>query len=54
MLEAALISEFGKHVGCQNQSGSGGEGALNRKDPPKGPYFVYITGTRADQMRRVG
>ena len=54
MLEAALASEFSKHVGCQNQSGSGGEGALNRENPPFPPYFVYITGARADQNRRVG
>ena len=54
MLEAALVSEFSKHVGCQNQSGSGGEGALNRENPPFPPYFVYITGARADQNRRVG
>ena len=54
MLEAALISEFGKHVGCQNKTGSGGEGALNKFDRPAGPYFVYVTGGRADQMRRVG
>ena len=54
MLEAALVSEFSKQVGCQNQSGSGGEGALNRENPPFPPYFVYITGARADQNRRVG
>lgn len=54
MLEAALISEFGKHVGCRNKEGSGGEGALNRKDKPPPPYFMYITGGRADQHRNVG
>ena len=54
MLEAALVSEFGKHVGCQNQLGTGGEGALNKETPPPPPYFVYITGGRADQNRRVG
>lgn len=31
MLEAALISEFCKHVGCRNKEGSGGDGALNKK-----------------------
>ena len=28
MLEAALVGEYAKHVGRQNQSGTGGEGAL--------------------------
>ena len=55
MLEAALISEFHQHIGCQNQSGTGGEGSLNAKrNPPPPPYFVYVTGGRADQPRRVG
>lgn len=54
MLEAALISEFGKHVGCHNKPSSGGEGAMNRANPPPPPYFVYITGGRADQSRSVG
>lgn len=54
MLEAALISEFGKHVGCRIKPGSGGEGALNRANPPKPPYFAYVSGGRADQPRRVG
>ena len=54
MLEASLIHEFAKHVGCHNQLGSGGEGALNRESPPPPPYFIYITGGRADQNRRVG
>ena len=54
MLEAALISEFHKHVGCQNKACSGGEGALNRANPVCPPYFVYVTGGRADQFRRVG
>ena len=54
MLEAALVSEYCKHVGCKNKEGSGGEGALNRnvKAPP--PYFMYVTGGRADQSRWVG
>ena len=30
MLEAACVSHFSMHVGCRNQRGSGGEGALNR------------------------
>ena len=54
MLEAALISEFHKHVGCKNREGSGGDGALNRKPPAPPPYFVYISGGRADQARWVG
>ena len=54
MLEAALISEFGKHVGCHNKCGSGGEGSFNRDTPPPPPFFVYVTGGRADQSRRVG
>ena len=54
MLEAALISEYHKHVGCRNKEGSGGDGALNRKPPAPPPYFVYIAGGRADQSKRVG
>ena len=54
MLEAALISEFCKHVGCRNREGTGGEGALNRKATINPPYYVYVTGGRADQPRRVG
>jgi len=54
MLEAALISEFSKHVGCRNLAGTGGDGALNRKPPAEPPYYVYITGGRADQPRWVG
>ena len=55
MLEAALVSEFHQHIGCQNQSGTGGEGSLNAKrNPPSPPYFAYVTGGRADQPRRVG
>ena len=54
MLEAALISEYHKHVGCKNKEGSGGDGALNRKPPAPPPYFVYISGGRADQARWVG
>lgn len=51
MLEAACISEFAKHVGCRNAANSGGEGALNRKDAAP-PFYLYITGGRADQGRR--
>lgn len=54
MLEAALISEYHKHVGCRNRESTGGEGALNRSVPIEPPYYVYITGGRADQRRRVG
>ena len=54
MLEAALISEFGSASGCQNKLHSGGEGALNRKNLEDPPYYVYVTGGRADQPRRVG
>ena len=54
MLEAACISHFSCHVGCRNQHESGGEGALNRANPPMGPFFLYVTGGRADQPRRIG
>ena len=54
MLEAALVMEFHKHVGCRNKEGSGGEGALNKKDRVPPPYFAYVTGGRADQLRRIG
>ena len=55
MLEAALISEFSKHVGCKNKSDSGGEGALNRTNTVSyPPYYVYVAGGRADQHRWVG
>ena len=55
MLEAALVSAFHKHVGCRNKEGTGGEGALSRLgDVPSGPYFLYVTGGRADQPCCVG
>ena len=54
MLEAALIAEFQRLPGCRNAENSGGEGALNRKACPEPPFFVYVTGGRADQPRRVG
>ena len=54
MLEAALISEFATATGCQNARHTGGEGALNRKNSDGPPYFVYVSGGRADQPRRVG
>ena len=42
MLEAALISEFGRHVGCQNTHESGGEGALNKENPPPPPILCML------------
>ena len=54
MLEAGLVMAFYKHVGCRNQKGTGGEGALNKKNRAPPPYFLYVTGGRADQARRVG
>ena len=54
MLEAALISEFCHATGCQNMTETGGEGALNRKSSIGPPFYVYVTGGRADQPRRVG
>lgn len=54
MLEAALISEFHKHVGCRNREGSGGEGALNRTPRPPPPFCLYIVGARADQAKSIG
>ena len=53
MLEASLILHFHQHVGCQNKKGTGGEGFLNRSGA-KPPFYVYVTGGRADQMCRVG
>lgn len=55
MLEAALISEFGKHIGCRNKPDSGGEGALNRTTVAScPPFYTYVVGGRADQSRWVG
>ena len=54
MLEAALIQHFHQHVGSQNKKGSGGEGSLNKTNPAPPPYYVYVTGGRADQRCRVG
>ena len=54
MLEAALISEFHTSTGCRNAPESGGEGGLNRKKHLGPPFFTYITGGRADQLKRVG
>ena len=54
MLEASLIQQFYQETGCRNKGGTGGEGSLNKADPPSPPYFVYVTGGRADQLRRVG
>ncbi|CAL1138525.1 unnamed protein product [Cladocopium goreaui] len=50
MLEAACISQFAKDIGCKNAANSGGEGALNRMDTEP-PFFLYVTGGRADQGR---
>ena len=54
MLEAGLINEFYKHIGCKNKKGTGGEGSLNRVPPPPPPYYLYIVGGRADQGKWVG
>lgn len=54
MLEAALILRYHQQVGCRNKKGTGGEGALNRIPCVPPPYYVYITGGRADQHRAVG
>lgn len=54
MLEAALISEFHILSGCRNAPDTGGEGGLNRKNHNGPPYFTYVTGGRADQLKRVG
>ena len=51
MLEAALVSEYHQHVGCRNQKGTGGEGALNRNQCLSPPFYVYVSGARADQAR---
>ena len=53
MLEAACISKFAKNIGCKNAVNSGGEGALNCMDTEP-PFFLYVTGGRADQGRWVG
>lgn len=53
MLEAALISHYALYTGCRNQLGSGGEGALNRANPPRPPYFLYVVGGMANQPRRL-
>lgn len=50
MLEAALIAEFQTCDGCRNAPNSGGEGSLSRQRPP---YYLYVTGARADQLKRV-
>ena len=54
MLEAALIDMFHQVSGCRNAARSGGEGGLNRKEHLGPPFYVYITGGRADQPKRVG
>jgi hypothetical protein len=47
MLEAALISHFCKHAGCQNKEHTGGEGLSANTSPP---YFCYVAVGPADQM----
>ena len=54
MLEAALVSHFQHLAGCKNEPDSGGEGALNHHAVRGPPYYVYITGGRADQGKWVG
>lgn len=54
MLEASLIEVFHTSSGCRNAPGSGGEGGLNRKKHLGPPFFTYVTGGRADQLKRVG
>lgn len=54
MLEAALISEFCTCTGCRNAPHTGGEGALNQKKRGGPPFYVYVTGGRADQAKWVG
>ena len=54
MLEAALISHFQHLPGCKNEADSGCEGALNHHSARGPPYYVYITGGRADQGKWVG
>ena len=53
MLEAALINLFHSSAGCRNAPGTGGEGALNNPNATP-PFYVYITGGRADQNKWVG
>jgi hypothetical protein len=54
MVEAALISHYQSEAGCRNQPNSGGEGGLLRGNAGGPPYFVYVTGGRADQPKWVG
>lgn len=54
MLEAALVAQFHQCTGCRNMEGTGGEGGLNRKNHLGPPFFVHVTGGRADQFKRVG
>lgn len=54
MLEAALVAQFHHCTGCRNVEGTGGEGGLNRRKHLGPPFFVYVTGGRADQFKRVG
>ena len=55
MLEAALILHYQDGSGCKNAPHSGGEGGLNRKcHVALPPFYVYVTGGRADQFKWVG
>lgn len=54
MLEASLIALFNDCTGCRNAPNTGGEGALNRRRSPDPPFFVYVVGGRADQLKKVG
>lgn len=54
MLETALISEFHHVTGCRNAANTGGEGVGTRMSRPDPPFFVYVTGGRVDQLKRVG
>ena len=54
MLEASLIALFSDCNGCRNSPNTGGEGALNRRSHANPPFFVYVVGGRADQLKKVG
>ena len=54
MLEAGLIALFSDCSGCRNSPNTGGEGALNRRSHANPPFFVYVVGGRADQLKKVG
>ena len=54
MLEAALILHYQNSTGCRNAANTGGEGGLNRRNHLGPPFYVYITGARADQFKWIG